>query len=224
MLLKVHEHLALPPLEALEATVPDEMVTSMWNRVETSGTRPARRRLGSRWQIPVLAAAAVVLLFSTGFLAKELRTTRAQVQDLANQADLLSVWIGSSGEGANLVQRTANLAGGPSTRGRALALAFLGQDDIRLENLVDLLRSLPDEEVLFRVSQLQTVGRTPSMTASGSREVLALLERAAGDLGVTQEPGQDREIRAGDLADWLATSGLSPDLVVPKSPIIEIIS
>ena len=34
MLLRVHEHLALPSLEELEAGVPEELLTSMWPRIE----------------------------------------------------------------------------------------------------------------------------------------------------------------------------------------------
>jgi len=247
MLLRVQEHLAQPGLEDLEAAVPEEMVTSMWPTVEAAvgrGARPGaavarepaeragqgasespvRPLTGGRWLMPALAAASVVLLLSTGFLAAELRSTRNQVRHMAEQADRLSVWVAAVGNGANLVERTAKLGEGRSGHRRALSLAFLGQDDIRLEALVSLLRNLPEDEVLFRTSQLRSLARTPAPPSPELREFLSLLERAAGEMGAAGQTDAAGEVRAGDLAEWLATSGFPADLALPKSPIMEIFS
>lgn len=80
MLLRVHEHLALPSLEELEAATPEELVASMWSTVEAevgpmvegvvkegkkeglggvSAGTPGVHRFP--WLVPTLAAASIVL-------------------------------------------------------------------------------------------------------------------------------------------------------------------
>jgi len=241
MLLKVHEHLASPSLEELEASVPEEVMTSIWTRVEeslaiqregespesggpgrtgvASGTVP-QPRTGWKWGwiVPTLAAASAVLLLSTGLLFQELRSARSQVRRMADQAQILAQLAAEWSDGANVVERTARLAEGGRSHGRALDLAFLGQEDIRLASLLELLRNLPPDRVLFHSSRLETLRRIPARPSPELKQALDVLDRAV------REMGSSEEVRAGDLAEWLATSDLPADLALPKSPIIEILS
>jgi len=196
----------------------DGMEVVQGSRGMPSAAWKSRSGRNRGWLVPTLAAASLTLLFSTGFLMLELRSTRVQVQQLADRADLLSEWTAKWGDGARLVERTARLADGRRGQGRALELAFLGQEDIRLGSLVELLRGVPEDRVLFDASRIETLRRLPTGPHPELRHALTVLDQAVRELGGSGG------IRAGDLAEWLATSDLPADLALPKSPIIDILS
>jgi hypothetical protein len=213
MLLKVQDHLAEPSLEELEAAVPEELLDDLWDRVEVRTGTPGPRL------VPLLAAASVVLLLSTGFLLAELRGAKAEARELAGQLDALQGWLaGFPDHGGDLVRRTAELPRAGSPRARALDYALTGQERVRISTLRDLLAGLPEGEVLFTRSRLAELQRFASRPSPEMREVLGVLDSV---LPKTQEA---TEVRAGDLADWLRASGLPADLDVPKSPLIQLFS
>ncbi|MFH1763123.1 MAG: hypothetical protein ABIF09_02925 [Gemmatimonadota bacterium] len=256
MLLKVQEHLALPSLEEIEAAVPDEILASLWPRVQAgvqaepvvvsanvpadvpsskvssvtipagiprppfgplgSGETPLPRRFP--WLAPTLAAASVILLFSTGFLFSELRQTKARGNEMAEQIVELERGMAELDPRTEWVERTAQLAGSGRNRARALNYALAGQESITVEALVELLGNYPADMVLFKASQLQNLLGTSVRPPPELRELFGLLADALTTFG------ERNEVRAGDLAKWLATSGLPPDMVVPKSPLIELLS
>ena len=240
MLLRVKEHLTLPPLEELEAAVPEDLLASVWGGVQagikaqpevvplgapagsstnapdvpagTSGTR----RFG--WAIPALAAASIALLFSTGFLFSELRQTQVREQQLAQQVVAIDRWLVDLDGESGLFERTAALAGRGKHRGRALEHALAGQDQVELATLIEMLGDLPEGEILFNASQVDALKRVTSRPSPEMREILAILDEVL--------PGLERagDVRAGDLAEWLAESELPTDLLLPKSPLIELFS
>ncbi len=233
MLLRVQEHLSLPLLEELEAAVPEALLGSLWPRVQAGTTAPASQArpaiptpvsakpLGVRripWLVPTLAAASAILLFSTGFLLSELRQTQARGNEMAGQIMELERGMAELDARTEWVERTARLAGSGRNRARALNYALAGQESITVEALVELLEKYPADMVLFKASQLQSLLGPSVRPPPELRELFGLLADALTTLG------ERNEVRAGDLARWLATSGLPPDMVVPKSPLIELLS
>jgi len=225
MLLRVQEHLALPSLEESEAAVPEEFLASMWPGVQAE---VAAQRMdvsagtsglgGLPWLIPTLAAASVMLLFSTGFLFSELRRTEASGIRLTQQVGELERGLAELDARTEWVERTASLAGSRRNRARALAFALSGQDSITVETLLELLGSYPADLVLLNASQVDAILRTTSRPPPDLRGILVALGDALTDLGY------ERGVRAGDLVEWLASSGLPRDMVLPKSQLIELLS
>jgi hypothetical protein len=229
MLVRVQEHLALPSLEELEAAVPEELLASMWPKVQAEvAPQPVDAPIdvpeepsGLRsfpWLVPTLAAASVALLFSTGFLFSELRQTKARGMQLAEQIGELETGLAELDPKTEWVERTAQLAGGERNRARALNYVLAGQESITVEALMELLGKYPADLVLFEASQVENLLGTSVRPPPELRDLFGFLAKAMTTLG------ELKEVRAGDLAEWLATSGLPPDMVVPKSPLIELLS
>jgi hypothetical protein len=229
MSMKVLEHLALQGLEELEAAVPDDLLATVWPGVE-AGVRPARARIhqafseelvpgrSHNWILPTLAAAAVVLLFSTGFLFSELRKAETQGAQLAGQIVDLQEEINENDANAEWIQRTGRLAGNRRSRARALDYVLAGQEGITVAALVELLEKYPADMVLFEASQIDNLLGTPMRPPPELRRLLSAVASALATLGDAQG------VRAGELARWLATSGLPQDLMVPKTPLIDLLS
>jgi hypothetical protein len=225
MLLRVQEHLDLPPLEELEAAVPEELLASMWPKVQAEVADQRRdvsavtsfpKRL--RWFVPTLAAASIALLFSASFLFSELKRSEARELQLAQQVGELERGLAEVDARTEWVERTASLAGSRRNRARALAFALSGQDSITVETLFELLGSYPADLVLLNASQVDAIMRTTSRPPPDLRGILVALGDALTDLGY------ERGVRAGDLVEWLASSGLPRDMVLPKSQLIELLS
>lgn len=231
ILLRTQEHLAAPSLAELEKAVPGELVASIWPRVEAE-TGPSRVRgpvsrevlprwyriLPARWAIPALAAAAVVLLLSTGFLMTELTATRARANRLAHQVQMMDLWRTEMENGRNLLERTSRLGNESRSRRRALDFALYGGDQVSVQTLVHLLRALPRDEVLFDARRLERARR---LSGRPSRDVMELLDLL---YSVVPDPRSLGEVRAGDLARWLVASDLPESLTLPKSPLKELFS
>jgi hypothetical protein len=194
MLLRVHEHLALPSLEELEAAMPEELVASMWPKVEagvraqaksgplgvsvdvsagTSGQIGGRRRsrrietretfaeetTGLRripWLVPILAAAAIVLLISTGFLFTELRRTKARGVELAEQIGEMERGFAGLNERTAAVERTAGLAG-RNRWVRALSMDLGRRESVSIEWVRQRVGRLPPDTPLFTSSEVEAL-------------------------------------------------------------------
>jgi len=227
MLLRVQEHLAFPSLGDMEAAVPEELLASVWPLTKDvvkegkkdglggvpAGTPPPPR---FSWLIPTLAAASVVLLLSTGFLFSELRRTQAEGTELAEELGDLREEMDELGARTEWIERTARLAG--TRKSRALDYVLEGEESITLGAVVELLGRYPADMVLFEASQVEGLLETFIRPPPELRDLFGIL---ANGIRIS---GELREVRAGDLAQWIETSGLPSDMVVPKSPLFELLS
>ncbi len=137
---------------------------------------------------------------------------------LAAQIESLRREVTENDANAEWIQRTARLAGNRRNRARALDFALAGQESVTVGALVELLEGYPEDMVLFKASRVDNLLGAPVRPAPELRELLSALG------GVLSTLDETREVRAGELAKWLATSGLPRDLVVPKTPLIELLS
>ena len=222
MLLRVKEHLVLPSLEELEAAVPEELLASMWPKVQagvaaqrmdvSAGTSFPKRL---RWFVPTLAAASIALLFSASFLFSELKRSEARELQLAQQVGELDRLVVGRTE---WVERTAKLAGGGRNRARALDYVLSGQDYVTLDALLEILGRYPERMVLFDAPQVEALSGTTSRPPPELRKILAVLGDALTTLGDAEG------VRVGEFAEWLASLSFPPDMVLPKSQLIELLS
>lgn len=217
MQLRVQEHLVEPRLLELEARVPDKMVEGMWDAVEAglpasgeAGLVDARAQFRPRapWLVPTLAAATIVLLFSTGFLYWKTTRLQTRTQALTQQVEDQRYWMAElEMGGADPVARTAALAG-RSPWSRALSR----QDEITLRSLRSLLARVPADRVILSRSQMDGVlrSRVP-LSPPPLREILG---RIPGTDGVT----------AAELLTALDELEMSPETALPTADLIALLS
>jgi len=248
MQLRVQEHLTGPSLEELEARVPDTLAAGMWGRVTESlggeggvewsgdrrsvspeggsrGSAPGAGGSGSRWRrlgvhgwlVPTLAAASLLLLFATGFLYLELNRLRDREASLAQQVEEQQRWLADleGGPSADPVARTAALAGrNPWLR------ALSRQETITVDGLRVLLERMPGDRMVMTKGQLDAALRSRfPLSASFLSEVLARVDEdvpGRGDAG--------GGVRAGDLLRVLNGLDVSPELSVPTSELMDLLS
>ncbi|MGD2121086.1 MAG: zf-HC2 domain-containing protein [Gemmatimonadota bacterium] len=222
MLLRVKEHLSVPSLEELEGAVPEELLGSILPRVERElEGSSAYRHSWRAWLVPTLAAASAALLFSTGFLYSELQRVKATGFQLAEEVGTLRTEMTALEMRTEEVERTAALAGRASYQARALDFLITGPESPTLGDLIDLLESYSDDEVLLEASQVRNLRRLPPLIPREAREIgdiLDILYREVRDRGTSQD------IRAGELADWLANSGIPRDRALPTSSLVQLLS
>lgn len=201
MLLRVHEHLVVPPLVELEAAVPDELVASVWPRVRaeiaTGGSarlRELRGWQGRSWLAPAMAAATLLLVIGSGLMYEEVRELRqrehALVQQIADQQRwLVGLDLRTS---TDPVARTARLAGRPTWE-RALAR----RNSVSVAELAGMLGSLPATTTVLDASQLEALyGNVPFWLAKAVRDAAA-------------EVRTDDGLQAGELAQLIEALGVS---------------
>jgi hypothetical protein len=221
MQLKVHEHLAAPSLEELEARVPSSLVASVWPRVEgtlegrtrtarpTPETASRRRSLFSAWQVPVMAAAILILLLGSGFLFAELRKVQARERVLAEQILDQREWLAELELRTSLddVSRTASLTG------RTNWIRALSREErITVRELREMLRSLPGNPTLLSATEVRALQRrTGRWTPMPWGEALR---------GFQGETG----IRAQDLLAALETMDLHPEINLPTARIVDLLN
>jgi hypothetical protein len=248
MQLRVQRHLLGSTLSELESRVPEALVDGMWGRVgealrsdvpERRGkgfddvlgragghppgfTRggPGSRRgqgRGRDWLIPTLAAASIFLLFASGFLYVELDRVRSREAILTQQVEEQQRWLAELevGPAADPVARTAALAGrSPWLR------ALSRQESVTVAGLRVLLERMPEDRILMTEGQLDAARRSRFPL---SRSLLAdVLARVDG--GRPGQGGERRGVRAGDLLKALEGMNLSPDLSVPTSELMDLLS
>ncbi len=185
MLLEMHEHLASPPLADLEDAVPDELVASVWPRVEAAiATRASARLRGSRgwhgwaWLVPALAAATLVLFVGSGLLFRELVRLRQREEVLVQRVAEQERWLAELElrTASDPVARTAGLAGRAAWE-RALAR----RTSVSVAELAAMLRSLPATATILGAAQAEeAAGSLPSWLATAWRGPLAELDSEDG--------------------------------------------
>ena len=226
MLLRVQKHLSLPSLESLESAVPPELLESMWPRVEEETVNP--RRFASAearapvqsfrsWLVPLLAAASLVLLFSTGYLVTALMASQAREERLAQEVSELDWWMANADRAQEWVLRTGALA--PKAQlSRALDFGLAGEESVEIGRILEILGSLPGDRILLDAASVRALTEARSPPPPELRDLLLLLEEAVATLG------DEEGVRAGELRQWLSSSPLPSDMVVPTSSLIELFS
>lgn len=214
-LLRVHEHLAGPSLEALEARVPEGILAGFPDRVmeavrsadaSPGGSGVVAGRIGPRL-VPWMAAASLVLLASTGFLG-------AEVMRLREQAGVLALEV----EARRAQVEGLRVAGPPNSRGAvALRTGILPGGLVRggtvtVADVVELLRGLPADRVVLREDQVRALLRRPG--ALGRSELRALAGRIPPAGGVT----------AGDLVAALSEGGIDPESELDAGRLMDLLS
>ena len=236
MQVRVQEHLVLPSLEELEARVPEALLASMWSRVEEKvkeevgaaadgaaasadqgrssaagwgGERRGEIRPRFGWLVPALAAATLILFFSTGFLFHELGRVRDREAILAQQVVEQQRWLAELdvGPSADPVARTAALAGrNPWLR------ALSRQETISVQGLRTLLERMPSDRMVMSRGQLDAAVRSRTLPLPPPlREALRGLEGREG-------------ARARDVLRALDEMELSPDLRLPTTDLMRLLS
>jgi hypothetical protein len=221
MQLRVHEHLAEPSLEELEARVPSSLVASLWPRVE--GTLEARprtarptiktssrwRSLLSAWQVPAMAAAILLLLIGSGFLFAQLRTVQARERVLAEQILDQREWLAELELRTSLdpVSRTASLTG------RTNWIRALSREErITVRELREMLRSLPGNPTLLSATEVRALQRRAGFwTPMPWGEALREFDGEAG-------------VRAQDLLAVMETMDLHPEINVPTARLVDLLN
>jgi hypothetical protein len=239
MQLTVQEHLVRPSLVELENRVPEEMLASMWPRVDgevksreevaelavvgrgDAGWAPRGSGEGQRagegggqrprfgWLVPILAAATLILLFSTSYLSLERGRLREQEAYLAQQVAEQQRWLSELNVGADAdpVARTAALAGrNPWLR------ALSRQESITVQGLQLLLERMPGDRIIMTQAQVDAAlrSRTP-LSLPLLRDVLSGIETRDG-------------VRARDLLRALEGMGVGPDVSVPTADLMSLLS
>jgi hypothetical protein len=159
-----------------------------------------------------------VLLFSTGFLYSELRRVEATGSQLAEEVGTLQAEMAALAERTEEVQRTADLAGRNVYQARALDFLTTGPESLTLGDLIELLEGFSEDEVLLEASQVSALPRSHTFMPRDIRAILEILYSKVQRRGTTQD------IVAGELAEWLANSGIPRDQPLPTSRLIDILS
>jgi hypothetical protein len=94
MLLRVQQHTSEVPTDALEASVPNELVDGMYRQVmgrikgqERERSKPRIRRPSVKWLVPALSTAVAVLLLANGATLHELRRSRERESALSERIE-----------------------------------------------------------------------------------------------------------------------------------------
>lgn len=160
-LLQLQERVSASSRADLEAAVPDDYVTTMWDRVRADiASQGAKRRwrVGSlpvsRWLVPGLAAASLFLLLVTGLLLGELRRLQAREQVLAQRVADHERWLTEldTRTKTDPVIRTAELAGRQAWE-RLLAR----RESVSVGELEALLAGLPSRATVLSLEEWQAL-------------------------------------------------------------------
>jgi hypothetical protein len=198
MLLRMHEHLTAPPRADLEAAVPDEMVASMWPRIQRKLGGRSSLGGGRSWLVPAMAAAMVLLALGVGFMFVELQQLRGREQFLARQ--MVEQQRPAS---SNAVVRTAALAVRTAWE-RALAR----RQSVSIAQLGDMLRRVPENSTVLSASQLEALTRgAPSWAEAAWSDALSRVDLDDG-------------IQAGELRIVLGALPVNPDRSMPTARIL----
>ena len=200
-----------PSLANLEARVPDEWIDEMEPAVRRALVRPptsARRSDAGRprgSKVPLLVAAVVALLISTGLAVLELDRSRERGDALAAQLLDQQRRIAQLETSSTLVA-----ASGPSSSSRESWLQVLGdRPSLTVAELRDLLEQFPDDVALL--------GPARTRALAGSRWVPSpwreAFETLPSDAGAT----------AGDLRNALDLIGLPEDATVPTRRLLDLL-
>ncbi len=214
MLLRMHEHLVVRSQADLEAAVPDELVASMWPRVQaeiatqqTLRLRESRSRRAWSWLVPTMAAATILLFIGTGFLFAELSKLRERERLLVQQVVEQRRWLAELDQrtSASAIARTAGLAGS-ATWERVLSR----RERLSLSELSDLLASVPSGTTILGAIDLEELaGNTPLWRTAAWRELLD---------GIETEDG----VQAGELLRLIQAMDVDPRMSISTARLLRI--
>lgn len=185
VLLRLHDHLALPPQEELEADVPDELVSSLRSRLaaELAPRRAIKVPVGWKgrgrdWRTVAAVAAGVLLLAGIAALYAEVRNLqgreRALVEQLAEQQRRLAAL--EVGPSVTTIARTAGLA---SSSGWERMLARKRR--VSVAELSDLLSRVPSNTTIYSRSEFEALmADAPVWLTTSWRARLAEIETEDG--------------------------------------------
>jgi hypothetical protein len=220
--LRVKGHLSHPSLAELETQVPDPVVETMYRRVRAALDEPAARagadtarwspadavpdppRSTARRWVPLLAAASVALLLSTGVLGIQLRRAQLREARLAVQLDVQRARV------AGLLT-----AGGRATgaTGGASWLRFVPpQETITIAELMELLDRVPADRVILSEARVGLLRSRPTTRTGRIMD------------GLLQEIPSDDGIRAGDLLRAMDRARIRRDLTVRTADLVDLLS
>ena len=223
MLLRVQEHLSLPSLAELEASVPEGLLASVWPKVagvvKEGGTVETPEPFGeetsgppkSLWLVPTLAAASVALLLSTGFLFSELRQTQAREVQLAERVEEIGRGLAELDERTVAVERTTQLTGQRSWA-RNLSLSLGSEEFVTIERIMQKVRLLPPGEPLLSETKVEDL--LGGVLSRGLRGLPSGIRQGSQGDGFS----------AGELLDLLESLDLDPGLTVPKDRLIDLLT
>jgi len=214
MQLQMHEHLAAQSLSDLEASVPDELVGSVWPRVkaEIAAHGSTLRSKPGRWMnwnriVPVLAATTLVLCVGSGLLYRKvgqlLEREAALVQRVAEQDRRLAQL--ATGLSRDPVERAARLAG-KSVWERALER----RNNVSVAELEAMLRTVPAQTTMLDVGAFESLGKgVPFWSVTAVEAALSEIDSADG-------------IQAGELLQAIGAMNISPDRRIATAHILAI--
>ncbi len=211
-LLRMREHLAETSPGNLEAAVPGALVDSVWRRVQAEiavkeSRRPSRasgwRQAG--WLLPALAAASVVLLIGTGFLLGELRRLRDReallVQEIVDHERRLSR-LDRPADSPLLLRR------GTLSAARAWQRTLERRETVSIEDLTEMLASLPSRTTLFGQSDVEAlISSLPLWIGSAWREAL-------------EEVSAEDGIQASELLELILRLDIDSSRRIPSARIL----
>ncbi|UCC71092.1 MAG: zf-HC2 domain-containing protein [Gemmatimonadota bacterium] len=211
-LLEVHEHLTSPALSDLEAAVPDELLASIWPRLQAEIATASSARLresrgwqGWGWLVPAMAAATLLLFLGSGLLFQEVRQLRQREDALVAQLAEQERWLAELDfrTSSDPVARTAGLAG-RATWERALSR----RRSVSVSELRNMLRSVPAAATVFDASELESLQRNiPFWMSSAARKAAAEIRPGDG-------------VQAGELLRLLDTLDVDPGRRIPTARIL----
>jgi hypothetical protein len=162
LLLAMNRHLNAETLSELEERVPDSLVDTMWQRVvgEIAARRAERlspqRRFWpfQRIFVPAMAAAIVLLVFTSGYLLGELRHLRRSERQLAMELSLKDQRLEEMQHGMKTIQ-----AGRLPERVTLLGvrLGLPQQADFSASELISLLELLPRETTMLEAGKVESM-------------------------------------------------------------------
>lgn len=180
------------------------------NAAPPSGFPPTSERSPfRRWVVPTLAAATVVLLFSTGLLVTAVARGRGREAILAQQVLEQRRWMAELelSPSADPVARTAALAG-KSPWARALSR----QESISVRGLQAMLRRMPGDRIVLTAEQVEAALRSRiPLNPPFMREALA---------GFRGQNG----VKAVDLLKVLEALDVDPEVTLPTAELLAILS
>lgn len=210
--LQVKAHLASPTLAELEPRVPDDLVDGMYGRVREAldgaqDTTAPRLRRAARTNplVPLLAAASVALLISTGLLGRQLLREQERAGFLEMELEVQQARVSG-------LLSAAGSAGSRSGLAFTLFRPLARRETVTVAELRELLDGLPAHRTILSAERVQSLRSLPSTRRGWVMD--ELLSAIPPDEGVS----------AGDLADLLDRASMSPDRTLRTADLLELLT
>lgn len=208
---RVKARLAHPTLAELEAQVPDDLVEGMYERVrealhgaEDTAARP-RRVARTNTLVPLLAAASVALLTTTGVLGRELLREQERAGFLEMELEVQQARVSG-------LLSAANSAGSRSGLAFNVFRPLARRETVTVAELRELLDGLPAHRTILSPERVRSLRSLPSTRRGWVMDEL---------LGAIPP---DEGVSAGDLADLLDRASMSPDRTLRTADLLELLT